>query len=62
MSNSRFFQNWTMKGSCSLVQSQGVSISAAIGADYGGEKFLEDCALENPQQTLNALSAQIPPA
>ena len=33
-----------MKGSCSHVQSEGVRISVACGADFVGQELLEDCA------------------
>lgn len=36
---------WKVKGSCSLVQSERVRISAAFGADFGVQEFPEDCAL-----------------
>jgi hypothetical protein len=37
--------NWTVKRSCGDVQIKGVTIAAAGWTDFGGQEFLEDCAL-----------------
>src|SRR6266496_3371161 len=44
--------HWRVKGSCSLVQLEGVRISAAFGADSGGQEFLEDCALGRTSEKI----------
>ena len=44
--------NWRVKGSCSLVQLEGVRISAAFVADSGGQEFLEDCALGRTSEKI----------
>ena len=42
---SKRLKNWTVKGSCSFVQAEGVKIAAAFRTNFGGQEFLEDCAL-----------------
>src|SRR5207244_5070175 len=48
---------WRVKRSCSLVQFEGVRISAAFGADFGGQEFLEDRALYG---TLEIIRSGLP--